>query len=100
MAVNKSTFQALVVLELINSDEETEEKSNGRAKTRNWIKKREELGYYPNIKHKLRMEDTDMFKEIIRMGFEHFKEILNLIKPDIFPQEVVSGNKVPWLQIV
>ena len=100
MAVNKSTFQALVVLELINSDEETEEKSNGRGKTRNWIKKREELGYYPNIKHKLRMEDTDMFKEIIRMGFEHFKEILNLIKPDIFPQEVVSGNKVSWLQIV
>ena len=94
MAVNKSTLRALVVLELINSDEEKEEESNGRGKTRNWIKKREELRYYPNIVHKLQMGDTDVFKEIIRMDFEHFKEILNLIEPDIFPQEVVSGNKV------
>ena len=40
------------------------------------------------------MEGTDGFKEIMRMDFEHFKEILNLIEPGITPQEVVDGNKV------
>ena len=38
MAVNKSMFRALVVLELIDSDEETEEESNRRRKLSNWIK--------------------------------------------------------------
>ena len=37
MAVNKRTLRALVVLELIDTDEEKEEESNGRGKTRNWI---------------------------------------------------------------
>ena len=62
MAIKKSMLRVLVVLELINSDEEKKEESNGRGKTRNWIKKREELGYYADIVQELRMEDTDVFK--------------------------------------
>ena len=49
MTVNKSTLRALVVLGLIDSDEEKEEGSNRRSKTRNWITEREELGYYTNV---------------------------------------------------
>ena len=78
MAVNKSTLRALVVLGLIDSDEEKEEGSNRRSKTRNWITEREELGYYTNVVQEVRMEDTDVFKELMRIDFEHFKEILNL----------------------
>ena len=83
MAVNKSTLRALVVLGLIDSDEEKEEGSNRRSKTRNWITEREELGYYTNVVQEVRMEDTDVFKELMRIDFEHFKEILNLIEPDV-----------------
>ena len=85
MTVKKSTLRALVVLELIDSDEEKEEGSNKRSKTRNWIKEREELGYYTNIVQEVRMEDTDGFKELMRMDLKHFKEILNLAEPDITP---------------
>ena len=53
--------------------------------------KEEELGYYANIVQELRMEDTDGFKEMVRMVF---KLIWNLIEPDITPQEIVGGNKV------
>ena len=80
MTVNKSTLRALVVLGLIDSDEEKEEGSNRRSKTRNWITEREELGYYTNVVQEVRMEDTDVFKELMRIDF---KEILNLIEPDV-----------------
>ena len=83
MTVNKSTLRALVVLGLIDSDEEKEEGSNRRSKTRNWITEREELGYYTNVVQEVRMEDTDVFKELMRIDFEHFTEILNLIEPDV-----------------
>ena len=83
MTVNKSTLRALVVLGLIDSDEEKEEGSNRRSKTRNWITEREELGYYTNVVQEVRMEDTDVFKELMRIDFEHFKEILNVIEPDV-----------------
>ena len=83
MTVNKSTLRTLVVLGLIDSDEEKEEGSNRRSKTRNWITEREELGYYTNVVQEVRMEDTDVFKELMRIDFEHFKEILNLIEPDV-----------------
>ena len=39
------------------------------------------------------MEDTDGLKEMMRMDFEHFREIFNLIEPDITRQETVGGNK-------
>ena len=71
------------MLGLIDSDEEKEEGSNRRSKTRNWITEREELGYYTNVVQEVRMEDTDVFKDLMRIDFEHFKEILNLIEPDV-----------------
>ena len=71
------------MLGLIDSDEEKEEGSNRRSKTRNWITEREELGYYTNVVQEVRMEDTGVFKELMRIDFEHFKEILNLIEPDV-----------------
>ena len=54
----------------------------------------EEVGYYTNIAQEFQMQDTNGFKEIMRMNFEHFKEIINLIELDIMPQEIVGGNKV------
>ena len=56
--------------------------------------KREELEYYARIVQKLQMEDTDGIKGIMRIYFVHFKQILNLIDPDITSQKIVDGNKV------
>lgn len=55
MVLNKITFRALVFPELIDSDEERETESDGQGKTRSWIEKREELGYYANIVRELLM---------------------------------------------
>ena len=40
------------------------------------------------------MEDTEGFKEMMRMDFKHFNEILNLIAPHITLQEIIGGDKV------
>ena len=80
------------MVELLDSEEEEETK--GRGMRRSWLKKREELGYFTNIVRELQLEDTEGFKEMMRMDFKHFNEILNLIAPDITPQEIIGGNKV------
>ena len=68
-------FKALVMVELLDSEEEEETK--GREMTRSSLKKREELGYFTNIARKLQLEDIEEFKEMMRMNFKHFNEILN-----------------------
>ena len=75
MAV-KQMFKALVMVELLDSEEEEETKGWGM--TRSWLKKREELGYFTNVRE-LQLEETEGFKEMMRMDFKHFDEILNLI---------------------
>ena len=90
--VDKQIFgDALMMVELLDSEEEEETK--GRGMTRSWLKKREELGYLTNIVRELQLEDTEGLTEIIRMDFRHFNEILNLIAPDI-TQQITGGNKV------
>ena len=74
-------FKALVMVELLEEEEETK----GRGMARSWLKKREELGYFTNIVRELQLKDTERFKEMMRMDFKHFNEILNLIAPDITP---------------
>ena len=52
------------------------------------------MRYFTDIVRELQLEYTEGFQEMMRMGFKHFNEILNLIAPDITPQEIISGNKV------
>ena len=66
-------FKALVVVELLNSEEEGETKGWGM--TRSWLKKRVKQGYFKNIVRELQLEDTEGFKEMLRMDFKHFNEI-------------------------
>ena len=66
-------FKALVVVELLNSEEEEETKGWGT--TRSWLKKREKQGYFNNIVRELQLVDTEGFKEMLRMDFKHFNEI-------------------------
>ena len=62
--------------------------------TGSWLKKRQELISFTNIVQELSLEDTETFIEIKRMDFNYFNEILNLIAPDIMPQEIIGGNNI------
>ena len=83
--------RALIVLELLDSVDETRPKRT-RGKTRRWIKRREEKGYFANIVRELRFEDTDSFTEMFHMKFSTMKEILKIIEAEITPHR--EANKV------
>ena len=89
-------FKALVMVELFDLEEEGETK--GQRLMKSWLKTKEELGYFTNIVRELQLEDKRWclkgFKKMMRMGFKHFNKILNLIAPDITPQEIIGGNYV------
>ena len=79
-------LKALVMVELFDPEEEEETKERGM--TRSWFKKREELGYFTNNVRELQLEDTEGFKDMMRMDLKHFNEILKLIAPDITSHEI------------
>ena len=62
-----------------------------RVKTRSWIKRRKQRGAFSNIVHELRMEDTASFKEMLRMDYDTFLNLLAAIEPFISPQESYHG---------
>ena len=62
-----------------------------RGKTRSWIKRRKQRGAFLNIVHELRMEDTASFKEMLRIDYGTFLNLLAAIEPFISPQESYHG---------
>ena len=65
-----------------------------RGKTREWIKRREEKGAFNNVIRELGLEDSGGFKEMMRMSYETFTDLLSMIEKDITPMELLSGIKV------
>ena len=63
-----------------------------REKTRNWIKRRHERGYFNNIIQELRIEDRFGFREIFRVGVTDFENILANISDIISPKERLGGT--------
>ena len=55
-----SALMVVVLNELVDSDDE----KPTRGKTRNWVKRREEKGYFSTIIKEIRMEDSCGFREI------------------------------------
>ena len=82
--------KALVMVELLDSEEE---ETKGLGMTRSWLKKKEELDCFTNIVRELQLEDTEGFKEMMRMDLKQFNKILNLVALDITPQEIIGGKK-------
>ena len=71
----KMEAATLVVLcELLDSDDE----KPTRGKTRNWIKRREERGYFSNIVQELKIEDRLGFKDMFRMDVTDFEYVLSV----------------------
>ena len=75
---------------LVKLDSEEDKETKRRGLTRSWLKKKEELGYFRNIVRELQLENTEGFKQMMRMDFKYFKEISNFIAPDITPQEIIG----------
>ncbi|XP_068674609.1 uncharacterized protein [Montipora foliosa] len=79
------------MLVLLICDEEENKKKRG--KTRKWIKRREEKGYFCNIVKELRTEDLSGYREMMRMNYNQFLTILLVLEPHISKKQVIGGHK-------
>lgn len=51
-------------------------------------------GKFSNIVQELRIEDTNGYKEMMRMAHEQFLETLTAIEPSVTKRQVIGGHKV------
>ena len=70
----RKCLAALVINELLNDGKNTRKP---RGKTRAWIRRRSGKGSFNNIVQELMIEDTAGYKEMMRMNYGHFCEIVN-----------------------
>ena len=88
----KRKGDCLSVLFVLDELEETEDRASKRGKTREWIRRRQENGYFTNVVRELAAEDTPAYHQMIRMKFEDFTVILREIEADITPRQVPKGG--------
>ena len=69
-------------------------KNAGEGKTRQWIRRRDERGYFNNTVKELAIEDTAQYKDMMRMSHSVFQRMLSYIKQHITRKQVLGGNKV------
>ena len=81
MAEKTSAALVLVLNELMDSDDE----KPTRGKTREWVKRREQSGYFNNIVKELKVEDRLAFREMFWMDVGDFEFILGKISHLISP---------------
>ena len=74
--------------------EEEDDRVTKRGKTRQWIKRRGEKGYFNNMARELMVEYTAAYREMMRINHEDFKGILKAIEPDITLRQVISSNSM------
>ena len=86
----RSLLAVFVAFEVLNG----EDKKPGRGKTRQWIRRRDEKGYFNNIVKELAIEDTEEYKEMMQMSHADFQLILSYIEQNITRKWVLGGNKV------
>ena len=81
---HSSAALVLVLNELMDSDDE----KPTRGKTREWVKRREQSGYFNNIVKELKVEDRLGFREMFRMDVEDFEFMLGKISHLISPRQM------------
>ena len=86
----RSLLAVFVAFEVLNG----EDKKPGRGKTRQWIRRRDEKGYFNNIVKELAIEDAAEYKEMMQMSHADFQRILSYIEQNITRKQVLGGNKV------
>ena len=66
----------IATLEVLHELMDFDDKKPHRGKTRKWVERRSERGYFNNIIRELRIEDQAGFREMSRMDVTHFEFIL------------------------
>ena len=84
----ESVATVFLLTELVDSDDENPH----RGKTRNWIRRRRDRGYFNNIIKELRLEDRFGFRDMFRMDIVDFEYILGQISDLISPKEIIGGT--------
>ena len=85
MARDRSTVKrCLAAIALLEMLEEEDDRVPKRGKTRQWIKRREEKGYFTNIVRELMIEDSAAYREMMRMNHEDFKNIFKANQFGVF----------------
>ena len=77
---------------MLDQLEEIEDRASKRGKTIQWIRRRQENGYFINIVRELAAEDTPAYHQMMRMKFEDLTAILREIVADITPRQVPKGR--------
>ena len=80
---------AFMLLALALDDDEKRK----RDPTRKWIQRREEEGLYASLVQELMVEDTRTYREMMRMGYDCFKHILQLIEPHDETVPIKKSNR-------
>ena len=88
MAEAEDIATVFVLNELLDSDDEKPK----RGKTRKWIKRPKERGFFTNIIQELVLEDRNGFREMFRMDVRDFEFILRKIGDLISPKERPGGT--------
>ena len=83
------TLLPVIISELVHSDDEKPR----RGKTREWIKRRHQLGSLQNIIKELTVEDRYASTEMFRMSVEDFETVLKHIDDLISPQEIQGSHR-------
>ena len=92
MAEKTSAALVLVLNELMDSDDE----KPTRGKTREWVKRREQSGYFNNIIKELKVKDILGSGETFRMDVGDFEFILGKILHLISPRQMNNfGGHLP-----
>ena len=87
----ESVATVFLLTELVDSDDEKPH----RGKTRNWIRRRRDRGYFNNIIKELRLEDRFGFRDMFRMDIVDFEYILGQISDLISPKEIIGYEATP-----
>lgn len=80
--------------------EDKKEKNKRKRKSRsvwvrNWVKKREVEGCYSKLLTELRLENPSLYKNFLRMNYEDFNFILDLVAPKITKYDTVMRKAIP-----
>ena len=82
MVDTRALAQVIILNKLMNSDDEKPH----RGKTRRWVKRRSDRGYFNNIIKELRDEDRTGIRDLFRMDVADFEYMLTQISDLISPK--------------
>ena len=88
MVDTRALAQVIILNELMDSDDEKPH----RGKTRRWVKRRSDWGYFNNVIKELRVADRTGFRYMFRMDVADFEYILTHISHLISPKHRLDGT--------